>query len=58
MIPRTIPEPFYTEAFLLTRAYFISSRALLNRLIHFFLYAPPSQECFIFIHSFIQFNLI
>lgn len=38
VIPRTIPEPYYTEAFLLCRAYFISSRALLNRLIHFFLY--------------------
>lgn len=43
VIPRTIPEPFYTEAFLLTRAYFISSRALLNRLIHFFLhYQEPN----------------
>ncbi len=37
VIPRTIPEPHYTEAFLFTRPYFITSKGLLNRLLHVYL---------------------
>jgi len=44
VIPRTIPEPYYTEAFLFTRPYFISARALLRRLIHYFLYRFLGRE--------------
>lgn len=36
VVPLTIPEPYYVEAFLLSRSYVISSQNLLKRLIEFY----------------------